>query len=149
MEELLDEVRLLWHAMVQAGERLHAAEPVTLGMRGILELLLLEGAAAVPAMARRRSVTRQHVQALVDALLERGLVALGRNPAHRRSALVRLTPEGRRVIDRMRRREAELYRRARLGAAPDRLKGAAEVLRGVRTALSGRARRPGEGGTDA
>jgi DNA-binding MarR family transcriptional regulator len=137
LEALLDEVRLLWHGMVQSGERLHAKEPVTLGMRAILEFLALHGPATVPQIARARHVTRQHVQALVNALQELHLAALATNPAHRRSSLVRLTPEGLKVIERMKRREQRLFDRIDLGRA-DELRRAAETLRAVRTALGGR-----------
>ena len=43
IEALLDEVRLLYHRMVQVGEQLHADEPVTLGMRAVLEFILRNG----------------------------------------------------------------------------------------------------------
>src|SRR5512133_2203110 len=107
LDELLDEVRLLWHVMVQAAERLHEDEPITLGMRGVLEFLARSGPTAVPDIARSRHVTRQHVQGLVNDLLELRLVSLDDNPAHRRSALVRLAPEGQKAIDRMKRRERQ------------------------------------------
>lgn len=138
IEALLDEVRLLWHAMVQSGERLHEKEPVTLGMRGVLEFLALHGPAAVPHIARSRHVTRQHIQTLVNALLELDLAALGTNPAHRRSALVRLTPAGEEVIERMRGREQRLVRRLDLGRNAAELGRATRTLRAVRTALGAR-----------
>jgi DNA-binding MarR family transcriptional regulator len=137
VEELLDEVRLLWHAMVRTGERLHEEEPVTLGMRAVLEFLL-HGPATVPHIARSRHVTRQHIQGLVDALLELDLASLATNPAHRRSSLVRLTPEGRGAIDRMRRRERRFIDRIDLGVDPGELRRAALTLRAVGKALGGR-----------
>lgn len=137
LEALLDEVRLLWHAMVQSGERLHEQEPITLGTRGVLEFLALHGPATVPHVARSRRVTRQHIQSLVNALLELGLVALDANPAHRRSALVRLTPEGKRVIERMKRRERRFFDTRDLGREADELGRAARTLRAVRHALGG------------
>ena len=36
IEELLNQVRLLWHVMVRTAERLHEGESVTLGMRAVL-----------------------------------------------------------------------------------------------------------------
>ena len=138
IEALLDEVRLLWHAMVQSGERLHEKEPVTLGMRAVLEFLALHGPATVPHIARSRHVTRQHIQVLVNALLELDLAALGTNPAHRRSALVRLTSEGQKTIERMRRREQRFFDQIDVGKKADELRRATETLRSVRTALGGR-----------
>jgi DNA-binding MarR family transcriptional regulator len=138
LDDLLDQVRLLWHVMVQAAERLHESERVTLGMRAVLEFLARNGPAPVPEIARRRQVTRQHVQALVNDLLELRLVALDDNPAHRRSALVRLAPEGRKTIDRMQRRERRLFDDLELDAKPDDLRRAAATLSAVREALGGR-----------
>jgi DNA-binding MarR family transcriptional regulator len=137
IEAVFDEVRLLWHAMVQAGERLHGKEPVTLGMRAVLEFLALHGPSTVPHVARSRGVTRQHIQALVNALLELDLAALGTNPAHRRSALVRLTPEGQKIIERMRRRERRFFDRIDMAMKADELRRAAETLRSLRIALGG------------
>jgi DNA-binding MarR family transcriptional regulator len=138
IEQLFDEVRLLWHAMVQSGEQLHEKEPVTLGMRAVLEFLALNGPSTVPHIARSRNVTRQHIQTLVNALVEQDLAALGANPAHRRSALVRLTLEGEKVIERMRRREHRFFERTELGSKADDLRRSAQTLRAVRNALGGR-----------
>ncbi len=50
-------------------------------------------------------MTRQHVQTLVNALVERKLVELTPNEAHKRSSLVSLTGSGERLIKRMKKRE--------------------------------------------
>ena len=81
LRNLTNEVRMLFHSLVEAGDSLHKDEPITMGMRGVLEFLLQEGASTVPDMARERHVTRQHIQALVNGLLETGcslLVPQGR-----------------------------------------------------------------------
>lgn len=136
VEEVLDEVRLLWHAMVRAGEQLHFQERITLGMRAVLEALLREGPLSVPTIARRRLVTRQHVQTLVNALHEHHLVAFRANPAHQTSPLVALTPAGRSAIRRMKEREARLYGRLVANLADERLREAAASLRALRQALT-------------
>jgi DNA-binding MarR family transcriptional regulator len=138
IEGLLNEVRLLWHRLVQVAERLHAREPITLGMRAVLEYLDREGPATVPGIARARYVTRQHIQVVVNGLRERKFVELLDNPAHRRSPLVGLRPEGRRTIQRMQAHERRLLARS-VGVSAADLERAAEVLRAVRTGL-GRAR---------
>jgi hypothetical protein len=48
----------------------------------------------VPDIARERSTSRQNIQILVDKLEAGGRVESMANPAHKRSALVRLTSEG-------------------------------------------------------
>lgn len=136
----MNEVRLVWHRLVQAGERLHGREPITLGMRAVLEFLAREGPTTVPGIARSRHVTRQHIQALVNGLLEQTLVELSDNPAHKRSPLVGLTPAGAETIRRMKRREARWLAGQDLGASPRAMTEAAAVLRAVRAGL-GRRRR--------
>jgi DNA-binding MarR family transcriptional regulator len=138
IDELLDQVRLLWHVMEQAGARLHEDEPVTLGMRAVLDFLVRNGPTAVPHIARSRHVTRQHIQALVNDLLKLHLVSLSDNPVHRRSALVQLTPEGQKAIDRMKRRERQFLDGLELKARPDDLRRASATLSAVREALGGR-----------
>jgi len=137
IEDLLNEVRLLYHRFVQVGEQLHEDEPVTLGMRGVLEFLLRNGLTTVPDIARSRAVTRQHIQTLVNALLEQDLVVLEDNPLHKRSSFVTLTTEGERIMRRMRKREGQLYRATEFGVKRNELKTAARTLEHVRDALKG------------
>ena len=132
---LLNEVRLLYHQIVRVGETLHTDEPVTLGMRGVLEFLQGNGPATVPDIARSRSVTRQHIQMLVNSLLDSELVTLQTNPQHKRSSLVALTPDGLRIIRRMRRREARFLDQTEFGLRPARIRETAAALAQVRAAL--------------
>jgi DNA-binding MarR family transcriptional regulator len=135
IEALLDEVRLLWHVMAKTAARLHKRDGVTVGMRALLELLQRQGPATVPQMARARGVTRQHVQGLVDLLAARRLVRLTDNPAHRRSALVELTPAGERLIGRLLARERKVYARLPPAASAQALGRALATLRTVRQSL--------------
>ena len=135
IEALLNEVRLLYHRIVQVGEQLHEDEPATLGMRGVLEYLLRNGSTTVPDIARSRSVTRQHIQILANDLLEQGLVVFEDNPLHKRSSIVTITKDGQRAIQRMRKRESQLYEATRFGINRDELKAAANTLKHVRDAL--------------
>jgi DNA-binding MarR family transcriptional regulator len=135
IEALLNEVRLLYHRIVQVGEELHEDESATLGMRAVLEFLLRNGPTTVPDIARSRNVTRQHIQILVNVLLEDGLVELEDNPLHRRSSLVAFTKHGKRVIERMRKRESKLYETTNFGVKRSELKTATRTLGQVRVAL--------------
>lgn len=133
LEALIDEVRLLWNTLVRRGETLHRREALTMGMRAVLEFLRRSGPASVPSIARARGVTRQHIQALVNPLVDAGLVEAAPNPAHRRSPLIRLTAKGERSIDRMRRREAQVL--GVVAVARPELARAAETLRALRRSL--------------
>lgn len=135
LDQLINEARLLWNSLVRSGERLHVDEPITMGMRAVLEYLGRNGPTSVPGIARSRKVTRQHIQAQVNALLDAGCVEYLENPAHERSALVSLSASGRRTIERMRRREAVALRDAPIAASAAEIERAAGLLRLVREAI--------------
>src|ERR671916_2436110 len=64
------------------------------GAFGFLRSLALLGPLTVPQIAEMRPTSRQRMQRLADELAAEGLVEFIDNPKHRRSKLVRLTPEG-------------------------------------------------------
>jgi DNA-binding MarR family transcriptional regulator len=82
----------------------------------VLEHLDARGPATVPDMARAKTVTRQHIQQLVDGGLAAGLIEARVNPAHRRSPLIALTPRGAATFAEIRKRE-----RTALAALADEL----------------------------
>ena len=132
---LFNETRLLFHALREWAETLHSGLDVSVAMRGVLELILLGGAATVPDMARARGVSRQHIQQQVDALLERGLLERKDNPAHKRSSLIALTDKGRALIQNMRADELNALSRLQVGVSDNAVAEAAQVLSSWRAAL--------------
>ncbi len=64
------------------------------GAFGFMRSLALRGPLTVPQIARMRPTSRQRMQRLANELAAEGLVEFIDNPKHRRSKLVRLTPEG-------------------------------------------------------
>lgn len=135
LDGLFDEVRLLFHALVQRGERLHAGEPVTMAQRAVLEYIDRHGPDTVPAVARQRRVTRQHIQSLVNPLIEAGYLEARHNPEHKRSRLIALTPLGERIIGIMRQREAEFLAGLDHGVDAAEIRRAADTLRRLRAAI--------------
>ena len=137
LEAVIDETRSLFHRLKRAAEDVHGHGELSAGLRGLLMSLERHGPRTVPQMARARPVSRQHVQTLVNRLLEQDLVELVDNPAHKRSRLVRLTRRGRATIQGMTRREASVFAgiAAELDAAE--LEHAAAALRQVRQAFTG------------
>jgi DNA-binding MarR family transcriptional regulator len=89
--------------------KLHADFKITTAMRAVLESLDEGGEQTVPQIARFKKVTRQHIQVLVNRLLELGHVAVRENSADGRSPLVGLTRDGRTVFARMRKREQRVF----------------------------------------
>ena len=71
---------------------------ISVADRAVLEFLYPDRALSVPEIAARYRVSRQHVQVTANTLLEAGLVTTGENPRHKRSPLLMLTTEGRRIF---------------------------------------------------
>jgi DNA-binding MarR family transcriptional regulator len=134
-ELLFNETRLLFHTLKHWAESLHAGQHITISMRGVLELVLLEGPMSVPDMARARGVSRQHIQQQVDALLGKDLVRREDNPAHKRSPLIALTDKGRALIQNMRADELDALSGLQAGVSDAAMQEAAQVLAAWRHAL--------------
>jgi DNA-binding MarR family transcriptional regulator len=130
--ELVDEIRLQFHAWARLADALHRDVGVSASMRAVLEFLQRNGPTPVPRIAQQRGVSRQHVQAIVNDLLDAGLVELGDNPAHQRSRLVALTADGRRAIDTVQRSERKTLGTALRGVDDEALRAATDVLRRLR-----------------
>jgi DNA-binding MarR family transcriptional regulator len=60
----------------------------------LLDTILRHGCRTVPEIAAWRGVTRQSVQALVNKLIETGVLACAENPNHKSSKRLELTPRG-------------------------------------------------------
>jgi DNA-binding MarR family transcriptional regulator len=108
---VFEETRALFHRLKVVVEQIHKQGQMSGGLRGVLRSLFAEGPQTVPQMARSRPTSRQHIQVLVNRLLELGLVELVDNPAHKRSRLVSLTSAGRKRINAMNQREAALLKK--------------------------------------
>lgn len=102
---LTREVRACFNRLRALGDALHRDVGVTAAMRAVMEALFEGGEQTVPAIARAKSVSRQHIQMLVNDLVSAGLAATRQNPADRRSPLVALTRKGHGLFARMRERE--------------------------------------------
>ena len=134
---LAGEVRRTFHQLAAAAEALHAGDDaVSAPQRAVLESLWRGGDQTVPALARARPVSRQHIQTLVNELVERRLVETVANPAHRRSPLVRLTAAGRARFEAMRERERTVLSQTRFPATRAEMLAAADTLRRLREHLA-------------
>jgi DNA-binding MarR family transcriptional regulator len=129
---VLEETRALFHRLKVVVEQIHKEGQMSGGLRGVMRTLVAEGPQTVPQMARTRPTSRQHIQVLVNRLLELGLVELVDNPAHKRSRLVNLTPAGKKRIDAMNRREAALMQRLRVDISEKNLSSTARTLKNLR-----------------
>jgi DNA-binding MarR family transcriptional regulator len=132
---LLDEVRLLMHRIEKFVDDLHADLSVSTPERAVLEYLHRRGPATVPDIARERGVSRQHIQTVVNGLLDHTNVEAVRNPAHRRSSLIVPTDDGRRLIEEMLDREQRAMTERLAGISGRTMLGAAHVLAEFRSRL--------------
>lgn len=98
---VLEETIALYHRLRWVSEQVYGEQGRSTARRGIIRGLVRYGPQTVPGLARARSVSRQHVQDVVDQLLEMGLVALEPNPTHKRSWLVRATTRGEAMVKEM------------------------------------------------
>jgi DNA-binding MarR family transcriptional regulator len=135
--DVLSVVRPLYQASARAVDVWLRDTGLTVGLRAVLELLLDRGPMTVPQIAREFAVTRQSVQALVDAGAARSFVALAENPQHRRSHFVTVTELGRDAFADVHRRELANLDRVAADLDPADLALCARVL----TDLTERVRR--------
>jgi DNA-binding MarR family transcriptional regulator len=80
------------------GERSAATEGQTQARWQVLSVIS-EGEWTVPMTADRLGTSRQAVQRLANELVDDGLASFADNPRHRRSQFLRITNDGRRVLD--------------------------------------------------
>ncbi len=64
----------------------------------------------VSQYARRLGTQRQNMQYTINGLVKRGLVELTDNPDHRRSPLIRLSGDGKKLLAKLRHRGTDLCR---------------------------------------
>jgi len=108
---LNDWIPRLFHLMKAVGDAASADLRVTGAMRGVMGSLASDGPRTAPDLARKRRVSRQRMQAILNDLLGAGLARRLANPSHRRSVLIELTDEGRRRLAEIRARETAMLAR--------------------------------------
>ncbi|MGD2154691.1 MAG: MarR family winged helix-turn-helix transcriptional regulator [Gemmatimonadales bacterium] len=138
LARLIEETLTVSRCLRAVLDEWHGGEAPSGGRRELLKDLARLGPGTVPQLARERAVTRQHIQALVDPLVEDGYVERLDNPAHRRSPLLCLSSRGREYVAAMVRRERDALSALEIAAGRTQLRRAAEVLRLVREAVESR-----------
>ncbi len=106
----MTQVRACFHQLKALAEKMHQDLGVNPSMRAVLEALATDAPRTVPEIAGTKGVSRQHIQTVMNALLDAGLVESQDNPAHKRSPLFALSQQGRSVFAIIREREVEPLR---------------------------------------
>jgi DNA-binding MarR family transcriptional regulator len=101
MEELVIEIVTTFFLLRAEGMRIGVVSPSGEGYWSMLRILKMNGPQTVPQIARYRYVPRQSIQKLANQMLQDGVIELINNPAHKRSKLLRLTPKGEAVFQKL------------------------------------------------
>ena len=134
---LINRIPRLYVLLRAVGDALHADLEVTTAMADVMAALAA-GPRTVPDLARERTVSRQHIQTVVNELTAAGIAAALSNPAHRRSPLIGLTDEGRRRLKTLQDREAALLARIAPAVSSAELAAATRLLERLERELTGR-----------
>ena len=126
--QVLAQVRPLHQASGRAVDQALRGTGLTVPLRAVLELVLDRGPMTVPQLALEFGVTRQSVQALVDAGAARGVLRFEDNPRHRRSRLVAATERGTQTFTEVHRRELAALDRVTADLDAEDLARCARVL---------------------
>jgi DNA-binding MarR family transcriptional regulator len=136
LEALLWETRRLFRAAAQAADA--ALEPLGLNAsdRALLEFLAREEAPiSLSALARKRSVSRQHIHQTLARLPHPEWVTRAPDPTDARSLQLSLSPAGRAAWRKIRSVDRALLRRIEMQLDASALRASAETLRSVRALL--------------
>jgi 2-hydroxy-6-oxonona-2,4-dienedioate hydrolase len=140
LHDVVRRLRPLGRRLARSTEKADGAGMAS-GTRALLERLHAGGPQAVPSLARSLGLGRQFVQRLANAALAQGFVAPAPNPAHRRSALLALTPRGRAAIAGVLDRERRLLREVAEELSREDLEACVRVLEHLGERLGPRGKR--------
>lgn len=127
--DLIRLVRPLYKVLEGAVIRGLEGTDLTVTGRAVLEQIHDNGPLPVPRIADALILPRQFVQKTVDELTAKRLVERRRNSAHRRSALIALTPLGRQLITEVLAHENLVTSRVASHVTPDDLAIARTVMK--------------------
>jgi DNA-binding MarR family transcriptional regulator len=137
LNRLISETRGFFQDLEGISARILAEDGLTPHQRRLMMSLRKQRQCTVPQLARLNEVSRQFVQTVMNGLARQGLVAFRDNPAHKRSRLLALTPEGERRIRAIMVREGEVLQKVAAGLSPNSVREGVEVLRQARKGLAG------------
>jgi DNA-binding MarR family transcriptional regulator len=101
----------------------------TISRYSLLRDIALHGPSSVAAIAKSRSTARQAIQRLADELSAEGAAQFVDNPAHARSKLLSLTPQGWALTTKIAKAEARLCDEIGQTLDPRELRAATQVLK--------------------
>lgn len=106
--ELVWSTRRLFQQLRATSDELLEGTEIKASQRAVLEFLDQHQPQTVSNMAREKTVSRQHIQTLVNDLLSLKLVKSQENPAHKRSPLISMTGEGKKLFKKITQKEIKV-----------------------------------------
>ena len=100
-------IRRLFRALSQKSNEILEGLGISVADRAVMEFLYPDKMLSVPEIAEQYKVSRQHIQATVNSLLEAGLVVTKDNPRHKRSPFIVLNAKGRELFGEILRKDEE------------------------------------------
>lgn len=101
-------IRRLLRALSQKSSENLEGFGISVADRAVMEFLYPGKLLSVPEIAQRYKVSRQHVQATVNSLLNSKLVVTKENPRHKRSPHVMLNRKGRELYGAILKKDEEV-----------------------------------------
>ena len=129
VQSVVDATIALYHWLAWVSDELYGEDARGAARRWTLRRLRRDGPQTIPALAKIRTVRRQSLQPLVDALIADGLVVFEKNPKHARSNLLVLTKRGVELVERLDRIDNAVLRAVGTGIAEKDLRVTSETLR--------------------
>jgi DNA-binding MarR family transcriptional regulator len=106
--EIFDRLPRVFFKLKAFGDRVWSPLGLTTSERGLMTDLARGERLTSPQLAAMRPVSRQAVQPVLTSLAERGLIRTASNPRNARSPLYAITKKGLALLERGRKREAEI-----------------------------------------
>ncbi len=100
-------IRRLFRSMGHAADSYLEELGVSAAERAVMEFLYPDKELSVPQIAELYRVSRQHVQATVNALLKQNVLSIKENPKHKRSSLIMLNDKGRSLFSDIAKKDKE------------------------------------------
>jgi len=136
LNHLITATRGFFHDLERVSESILARHQLSPQERRLLLTLRKHRRCTVPQLARKRQVSRQHVQVTMNGLEERGWVTFRENPDHKRSRLLELTPDAEDRFREIMTLEGEALQKVAVDLSPEEVRQAVVVLHQVRDSLS-------------
>ena len=101
-------IRRLFQALGQQSNENLKEFGISVADRAVMEFLYPDNMLSVPEIAEQYKVSRQHIQATVNSLLDAELVVTKENPRHKCSPLIMLNAKGRELFSEILKKDEEV-----------------------------------------